>query len=692
MLKRTPKLVVGLAALAIFASSADAGQRVYRKRLGFFETLFGGIRRDEQNAPPVFYDNQSAKLTWWDQQQLDKQRRAARKAREASFIAPPPTMNKKAIQKQQKQIAQADRSEPDPLPGLGMGNVNYVPPLVVPVYDSAFLKSTTKSQEAETIRIELINKATKIRAVDSERKAVLAFYSSNEFKPIWTKEGHITPRAETMLKVMANAEDDGLTASNYLPVGLASFDQVDQVIAGDNVKIARFDIAMTVAAVKYARHISGGQFDPNRLSLYNDIKPQTAAAVEVIKVLAYSPFPDAYIAGLQPSHPQYAIFKKALSNNSNVAETIANGPDLKPGMRDERVPAIRAKLKAAGVAIAAIEDNADPQIFDKTLSNSLRVFQKANKIKMTGVVDATTIKSMNQDRSGADRQRIVINMERLRWLPKNLGKKYVFVNQPAYEVNVFDQNKVAWHSKVIVGKPLNQTYSFYDQIETVVFNPSWGVPASIIINEYGPKSRRDPSYLDRNGFKLVDTKGDVISSRDVDWNGLGQYPKFGVQQPPGTGNALGELKFLFPNGHDIYMHDTPTKNLFADSNRAYSHGCVRVQNPREFAAVLLGMTQEEVANNLGQVVEKKGKKGKVTTVVEAFAASRSVNLNEKVPVYLTYFTAWADDTGKIQFYDDIYGRDMAMSKAINRDPLVKKSNDSVEIIADRGITGGIIQN
>ena len=689
MSKLTPKLIVGMAALAIFASSADAGQRIYRKRLGFFESLFGGIQRDQQNPPLVFYDNQSAKLTWWEQQQLDQQRRAARTA---NFGLLSPRLTKKAILLQQMQTAQADQSEPDPLPGLGMGNVNYVPPLLVPVYDSAFLKLTTDSQAAETIRIELINKATKIRAVDSERKAVLAFYGSNAFKPVWTKESHITPRAQTMLKLMANAEDDGLTASNYLPNGLTSFDQADEAIVGDNVKVARFDIAMTVAALKYARHISGGQFDPNRLSLYNDIKPQTVAADEAVKVLAYSPFPEAYIEVLKPKHPQYAVFKKALTNNIDVSEQIASGPDLQPGMRDDRVPAIRAKLQSLGVTLAAAEDGVDPQIFDKTLSNSLRGFQKANKIKVTGLFDATTIKIMNQDRSGADRQRIIFNMERLRWLPKNLGTRYVFVNQPAYEVNVFDQNKVAWHSKVIVGKPMNQTYSFYDQIETVVFNPSWGVPASIIINEYGPKSRRDPSYLDRNGFKLVDTQGEEISSRDVNWNALGQYPKFGVQQPPGSGNALGELKFLFPNSHDIYMHDTPTKNLFADSNRAYSHGCVRVQNPREFAAVLLDMSQEEVANNLGQVVQQKGKKGKAKPVVEAFAESHSVNLSQKVPVYLTYFTAWADDTGKIQFYDDIYGRDLAMSKAMNRDPLAKKVNDSVEILADRGITGGITQN
>ncbi len=690
MSKLSPKLVIGMAALAIFATSAEAEQRTYKRRLGFFESLFGGIERQDAPPPRIIYNDQSARLTWWEQNQIDKQRRAARAANTADPLSFP-GLSKKATQLQKKQIAQADQSEPDPLPGLGMGNVNYMPPLVVPVYDSAFLKLTTNTQEAETIRIELTNKATKIRAVDAERKAVLAFYSANDFNPTWTKDGHITSRAESMLKLMANAAAEGLNSKNYLPAGLESFDKADDAIAGDNVKLARFDIAISVAALKYARHISGGQFDPNRLSLYNDIKPQTVAADAIMKVLGHSPFPEAYVATLAPTHPQYAILKSALTSESKSTETITSGPDLKAGMTDSRVPALREKLHNFGVALAEVDDSIDPNIFDKTLSNSLRGFQKTNKIKATGVLDAATVQFLNQDRSGSDRQRIMFNMERLRWLPKNLGTKYVFVNQPAYEVKVFDQGKVAWQSKVIVGKPMNQTYSFYDQIETVVFNPSWGVPASIIINEYGPKSRRDPSYLDRNGFKLVDTNGEEISSRDVDWNALGQYPKFGVQQPPGSGNALGELKFLFPNSHDIYMHDTPTKNLFADSNRAYSHGCVRVQNPREFAAVLLGMTQEEVANNLGQVVQV-GKKGKKKEIVEAFAESRSINLTEKVPVYLTYFTAWADASGKIQFFDDIYGRDVAMAKAFTYDPSAKKLNNSIDILADRGVVGGIVEN
>ena len=684
MSKLSTNLLVGLAAVALFAGTADAGQKVYKKRLGFFESLFGGTQTRTPSRP-IFGSTDSGKLTWWEQNQIDKQNRGESDGIRI-FYGEPLTSKK-----QRQREMQADQSEPDPLPGLGMGNVSYFPPMVVPVYDSALLKIEAKSQEAEAIRIELINKATNIRTVDTERKAILSFYSANSFKPVWTQGGHITPRAKSILKLMSDAAVDGLVAKNYLPVGLISFDNVDEALASNPLKIARFDIAMTVAAVRYARHLSGGQFDPNRLSLYNDIKPQTVAADAVMKVIGYSPFPESYFASLVPTHPQYAIFKKALAetiNGGKKLNVVADGPDIKVGAVDERIPAIRTRLQGLGIAVADLDSKDDPKVLDKKLSKSLRNFQASNKIKLTGIVDVATLNALNADHSADERQRIVFNMERLRWLPKNLGTRFVFVNQPAYEVNVFDHNKVAWHSKVIVGKPMNQTYSFYDQIETVVFNPSWGVPASIIVNEYGPKSRKDPSYLDRNGFKLVDSNGDVISSSDVDWWGMGQAPTFGVQQPPGSDNALGELKFLFPNAHDIYMHDTPTKNLFAESTRAFSHGCVRVQNPREFAAVLLNMSQEEVAQNLGQ----RGKKAKKADPAEAFVESHSINLAEKVPVYLTYFTAWADDSGKIQFYNDIYGRDTAMAKAFAYDPSAKKSNDSGDIATAGAIDGGLNQN
>jgi murein L,D-transpeptidase YcbB/YkuD len=225
-----------------------------------------------------------------------------------------------------------------------------------------------------------------------------------------------------------------------------------------------------------------------------------------------------------------------------------------------------------------------------------------------------------------------------------------------------DHGNEVWHSNVIVGKPLNQTSAFHDEMETVVFNPSWGVPQSIIVNEYLGKLRRDPGYLDRQGFKVIAPNGKVIRSSSVNWAAYGSRPPFGVQQPPGKGNALGELKFLFPNSHDIYMHDTPTKNLFAEPTRTYSHGCIRVQNPREFAEVILGWDRDKIDR------ETDSRK------------SQSVVLSQKIPVHITYFTAWPDSSGKMSYFNDVYERDEAMEKALAVLASAREANSTQKLV------------
>jgi L,D-transpeptidase YcbB len=685
------KLVAGLAALAVFAGTADADSfKVFRKRRGFFETLFGG----RSNSEPQLYINSNGEIVTFRKPKrrpafdvygniIDyKDKRNSRNAlnviygyepsRKAKRISPKAVVAKKAI-------ATTEYAEPEPLPGLGMGTVEYQSPLVKPVFDVSFAKLQTDNPASEAIRLVLADKSTVVRAVEIEREAVLAFYSANGFKPLWTKDGHATERALAVLKVLSNAEAEGLVASNYLPPALDGFDNVDQSLNGDNLKLAAFDIGLTAKTLKYARELSGGQFDPARLSLYNDIKTSPVAAGGALQVLAFTPFVENYLASLAPNQPQYAVFKDALSKISGEGQTldqIAEGPRVKAGKTDSRIPAIRARLQVLGFISAEDAVNSNEELLDKALSQSLKKFQLANRIKQTGNLDTATVIAFNTDHSADERQRLIYNMERLRWLPKSMGTRYVFVNQPAFQVDVMDGGKSVWNSRVIVGRPLTQTYAFYDSIETVVFKPSWTVPASIIVNEYGPKSRKDPGYLDRQGYKLIDmrTNKPIDSSRSIDWYKMGQSPYFTVQQPPGDDNALGDLKFLFPNAHSIYMHDTPNRGLFSDSDRAFSHGCVRVQNPREFASVLLGWDATKVDENVDR------------------PDSHSVNLTQKVPVYLTYFTAWPNADGKIMYYNDIYGRDDAMAKALGYNPTAKPTAPSDKIVQTGDVVGGLNQN
>jgi murein L,D-transpeptidase YcbB/YkuD len=562
-----------------------------------------------------------------------------------------------------------DYSDPEPIPGKGMGNLTYVSPKLVSLSDPSFSSWVVADVQGQAIVAELSSQKPLTRVAQDERQPILDLYRNGGFKPLWLTGIAPSERAKKILAYAAKTNEDGMDPLAYLPASLSSFDNIDDQVGVDPQSLAQFDISMTAAVLKLARQISGGQFDPNRLSLYNDITPERVDATQALKVLAWTPFPENYLNDLEPKHPAYAVMKAELaklraSNTKPPYKKIAEGKPVKVGGSDPRISVIRDRMQDMGFLNS--QDNVgDPELantLDAELSAALKEFQKSVKLRQTGKLDLATVKNLNHDSSQKEIQRLVYNMERLRWLPKNLGSRYVFVNQPAFEVRVMDHGNQVWRSNVIVGKPLSQTAAFHDEVETVVFNPSWGVPQSIIVNEYLGKLRRDPSYLDRQGFKVIAPNGKVVSSRSVNWAAYGSRPPFGVQQPPGKGNALGELKFLFPNSHDIYMHDTPTKNLFAESSRTFSHGCIRVQNPREFATVLLGWDRAKVD------AETDSRK------------SESIPLSHKVPVHITYFTAWPDSSGKLNYFNDVYERDEAMGKAITALATAREANSTQKLV------------
>jgi L,D-transpeptidase YcbB len=246
-------------------------------------------------------------------------------------------------------------------------------------------------------------------------------------------------------------------------------------------------------------------------------------------------------------------------------------------------------------------------------------------------------------------------MERLRWLPRELGTRYVFLNQPAFEVSYVNGSTAPLTMRAVIGKPDSQTYFFTDRIKEVTYNPYWNVPRSIVINEMLPKLWRNPSYLDRLGYEVSNSRGRQVASNGVDWAGVAADQAVEVRQPPGPKNALGRLKIDFPNKHAIYLHDTPQKHLFARDQRAFSHGCVRLQHPREMAAALLGSSVADV--------DKKIARGETQTE----------RVRGDIPVYLAYLTAWPDDKGNVRYYKDIYGRDSHLAQAIAKTAAVRSA-------------------
>src|SRR5690606_17177537 len=240
---------------------------------------------------------------------------------------------------------------------------------------------------------------------------------------------------------------------------------------------------------------------------------------------------------------------------------------------------------------------------------------------------------------------VLLSLERLRWLPSEFGERHVFINAASFRVTYHEGGQERLNMRAVVGSKANQTYFFMDQIQQVDFNPYWGVPQSIIVNEMLPKLYRDPSYLDRAGYEVFARNGQRVSSASVNWTQFNGKVPFDVRQKPGPANALGELKILFPNSHAIYMHDTPEKSLFSRDTRAFSHGCVRLENPRAMAAAVLGWSEDEVVTR----IQRGHSSEKVTA---------------DIPVYIGYFTAWPDKDGKVGYYGDTYERDAHLLKAM----------------------------
>ncbi|CAN5413284.1 murein L,D-transpeptidase [soil metagenome] len=541
-------------------------------------------------------------------------------------------------------------ASPDAVPAEAKAEPPYAyqPETLVTLRAGSFSDAAPSDPLASAIFTELLNTESQVRVATREKPIVIDFYRANGFKPLWTTAAGLTPRAENMLAFFAASDEDAMDPADYLPAALNSFTADPAAHAGDLAELARLDLGLTAMALKYARQASSGRLIPNRLSGYYDVQPVAVDPLKVMKVVAWSPFPIEYLKSLQPQHPAYGQFKAALAAKresvKNDGEPIAAGGRLKPGQDDDRVAALRHRLGRLGYAVSPLEAER-PQNYDATLVASVRAFQKDTKLKVTGNVDAPTTLALNSRSERRDLDRLVYAMERMRWLPHDLGERYVFVNQAAYELRFIDRGQELWKTKVIVGKPDNQTVVFHDRMETVVFNPSWGVPQSIIRNEMLPILMRDPGYLDRLGYRVIDRKGKIIHSSAIDWSNYSSASPLGVQQPPGDDNALGEIKFLFPNSHDIYMHDTPTRALFDRNVRALSHGCVRVQDPRRFAELVLGVGPDEVAEKIDS------------------GESRSVKVKRPLSVHLAYFTAWPEADGRIAYFPDIYGRDRRMEQA-----------------------------
>ena len=487
------------------------------------------------------------------------------------------------------------------------------------------------------------------KAPKKTRKALVAFYSKRASKLMWIADGALTSKADALIAEIQRAADWGLDPSAF---DLAA---TRLGMSPSRSELAEAEIALWLAALKYADHARGGRIQEpaKQLSSYLDRKPQLIEPAEFLEGMAAAGDQAEYLRGQNPQHEQFLALRKALlkmrspsSDDPKEEERVrlpARGPLLSLGKTHPDVALLRRRLEVDA------EAGVDPEFFDEDVEAAVMEFQAGHGLSRDGVVGNNTRTRLNGGKVTISEDMLLANMEKWRWMPRDLGDFHVIANVPEYRVRVYGGGEVVHEERVIVGKTNKQTPSFSDRMETVVFHPFWGVPNSIKVNELLPSIARGGNALRKNGLRLQ-YRGREVDPRSVDWS-TADIRNFHVYQPPGRSNVLGEVKFMFPNRHQVYMHDTPTKNLFKKQQRTYSHGCVRVRNPLKLAEAILKYDQDWTMS-------------KVQRTVANGPENNSVKINRPLPVHIVYFTAVAQPDGSVKAFPDVYGHEKRIKLAL----------------------------
>ncbi|MGJ8527989.1 L,D-transpeptidase family protein [Maritalea sp.] len=472
------------------------------------------------------------------------------------------------------------------------------------------------------------------------------FYGARNFEPLWLEDNGdkvaFSQKALGILSLFEKADAEGLRPADYLTPAL----NIDAA-QNDPQLLAQVETAFSDAAILYAKHASGGRILPGAVSSSITLRPTRVDLAKLRVDLVSAKDPAQLLQNMHPTHVEFKALRAELAKKMTGPEIdqiiVPDGKLMKVGKSDPRMPILRERLQIE------LLDPSSEFIFDQAAVDAVKDFQTSIGLIADGVIGPATVAALN-GAHGASVEDIVANMERWRWMPKNLGDFHVFVNIPEFRLQVRKSGVVQHATRVVVGKPKHKTPVFSDEIEHVVVNPYWNVPYSIATKELLPSANGNPGYFDARNYELL-AGGKVINASSVDWANINpKKPPFRIRQRPGRGNALGTIKFLFPNQHSVYLHDTPSKSLFGRTYRAFSHGCVRVHNPLEFANALL---RYEPSLDLKKI---KGMMG---------GSEKWNNLGDHIPVHLAYFTLRIGDDGTVRSYGDVYGHHKKLLSLLN---------------------------
>jgi murein L,D-transpeptidase YcbB/YkuD len=477
--------------------------------------------------------------------------------------------------------------------------------------------NTADAAIADQLRALASGKFDKDIGNKKDRIVIDAFYSGRDYAPLWITGGKANDSAKAAINYLHHVDADGLDPADYATPDFGS---------AEPAALAEAEIKLSMALITYAHHAAVGRVHWSRVSpdISYDVKAPEPA--DVLAAMVEAKDMTAALDSFEPQMPQYRALKAKLAEyragkSDPSKPQIAAGPAPKIGAEDDRVPELRDRLGVPGDGSST---------YDKGLADAVKKYQQEHELKVTGLLTPQTIEALNGKQPDKPIDIILANLERWRWMPHDLGANYVIVNLADFTLRVMHDGKLDWMTRIVDGKPDKATPIMQGEMKYITINPTWHVPPSIVNNEYLPALAQDPTVLDRMGLKVAKNPDGSTS----------------IWQPPGEKNALGRIRFNFPNKFLVYQHDTPDKYLFAYDKRAYSHGCMRVQDPQKYAEVLLSIVRPHDGYSEDRIRK-----------MIAEGSEQDIQFPTFMPVNLTYQTAFVDDNGKLQFRDDVYGRD-----------------------------------
>ena len=493
------------------------------------------------------------------------------------------------------------------------------------------------------------------------------FYAERRHSPAWSVGGGVSPQADDLLAALHNAKREGLRPAEYHigPIA-AKLRRLRTRTRGSGrsankggnpgADAADLDLLLSDAFFLYASHLTAGRVNPQSVEPEWNVEGRGRNLIFLLNAALEHGHLAETLAGLPPARADYRLLRQALAAQRTIAAAggwplVAGGPTLREGDRNPRVQMLRRRLAATGELPAGGDTRGE--FFDAAVANALRRFQSRHGLDADAIAGARTLSRLNTPARERVRQ-IEANLERLRWLPRDLGPRHLLVNIADFRLALTEPDAPPLEMRVIAGRLARRTPFFSGEITSILFNPTWTVPERLAVEDKLPLILDDRDYLVDNGFKVFAHAGATwreIDPAEVDWTRLSKtnFP-YRLRQEPGPHNALGQIKFQIPNTHDIYLHDTPSHELFARTERGFSSGCIRVERARELAERLLAADPAWTRARIEETI--------------AAGSTVNVRLPEPLPVYLLYWTTWVDREGVLQVRDDIYGRDAALLEAL----------------------------